>query len=132
MRTVQREILLVEDNKEIAHLVMLHLGDTGMRVTHAAGGNEGLQRALQQTFDLVILDLMLPDIDGMEICRAIRNSDDYTPVMMLTARSSELDRVLGLEIGADDYISKPFSIRELVASPGSKRCCVASIPAPTV
>jgi DNA-binding response OmpR family regulator len=115
MRTVQREILLVEDNTEIAHLVMLHLGDSGMRVTHAAGGNEGLQRALQQTFDLVILDLMLPDIDGMEICRTIRNSDDYTPVMMLTARSSELDRVLGLEIGADDYISKPFSIRELVA-----------------
>ncbi|MBT8116353.1 MAG: response regulator transcription factor [Gammaproteobacteria bacterium] len=112
---MQREILLVEDNTEIAHLVMLHLGDTGMRVTHAAHGNDGLQRALQQSFDLVILDLMLPDIDGMEICRAIRNSDDYTPVMMLTARSSELDRVLGLEIGADDYISKPFSIRELVA-----------------
>ena len=112
---MQKEILLVEDNAEIAHLVMLHLGDAGMRVTHAADGQEGLKKALGQTFDLVILDLMLPGIDGMEICRAIRRTDNYTPVMMLTARSAELDRVLGLEIGADDYVTKPFSIRELVA-----------------
>ncbi len=115
LRSVQKKILLVEDNAEIAHLVMLHLNDAGMHVTHANDGSDGLQLALKQSFDLVILDLMLPGIDGMEICRAIRNSDNYTPVMMLTARSSELDRVLGLEIGADDYISKPFSIRELVA-----------------
>ncbi len=115
LRSVQKKILLVEDNAEIAHLVMLHLNDAGMHVTHANDGNDGLQLALKQSYDLVILDLMLPGIDGMEICRAIRNSDNYTPVMMLTARSSELDRVLGLEIGADDYISKPFSIRELVA-----------------
>ncbi len=113
--TVQREILLIEDNPEIAHLVQLHLGDSGMHITHADNGNDGLRLALAQTFDLVILDLTLPGIDGMDICRAIRNKDDYTPVIMLTARTSELDRVLGLEIGADDYISKPFSIRELVA-----------------
>ena len=112
---MQKEILLVEDNAEIAHLVMLHLGDAGMQVTHAADGQEGLKKALGQTFDLVILDLMLPGLDGMEICRAIRRTDNYTPVMMLTARSAELDRVLGLEIGADDYVTKPFSIRELVA-----------------
>jgi DNA-binding response OmpR family regulator len=112
---VQRKILLVEDNPEIAHLVMLHLGDSGMQVTHAADGGEGQRLALGQRHDLVILDLMLPGIDGMEICRAIRSSDTYTPVVMLTARGSELDRVLGLEIGADDYITKPFSIRELVA-----------------
>ena len=112
---MQKEILLVEDNAEIAHLVMLHLGDAGMHVTHASDGEEGLKKALGQTFDLVILDLMLPGVDGMEICRAIRRTDNYTPVMMLTARSAELDRVLGLEIGADDYITKPFSIRELVA-----------------
>ncbi|MGB5261672.1 MAG: response regulator transcription factor [Gammaproteobacteria bacterium] len=112
---MQRKILLVEDNAEIAHLVMLHLGDSGMHVTHAADGEEGQRLALGQRHDLVILDLMLPGIDGMEICRAIRSSDTYTPVLMLTARGSELDRVLGLEIGADDYITKPFSIRELVA-----------------
>ena len=112
---MEREILLVEDNSEIAHLVTLHLGDTGMRVTHAAHGDEGQRLALGQRFDLVILDLMLPGTDGMEICRAIRRTDYYTPVLMLTARGSELDRVLGLEIGADDYITKPFSIRELVA-----------------
>ncbi|MDX1697035.1 MAG: response regulator transcription factor [Thiohalobacterales bacterium] len=115
MRTVQREILLVEDNPEIAHLVMLHLGDTGMQVTHAANGDDGLRLALERPFDLLILDLMLPGIDGMEICRAIRRNDTYTPVLMLTARTSELDRVLGLETGADDYLTKPFSIRELVA-----------------
>ena len=113
--TVQREILLVEDNPEIAHLVMLHLCDCGMQVTHAATGDDGLQLALGRPFDLVILDLMLPGIDGMEICRAIRGNDTYTPVLMLTARTSELDRVLGLETGADDYLTKPFSIRELVA-----------------
>lgn len=112
---MQKDILLVEDNDEIAHLVTLHLGDAGMRVTHAADGSNGLKLALSQRFDLVILDLMLPGVDGMEICRAIRAGDDYTPVMMLTARSAELDRVLGLEIGADDYVTKPFSIRELVA-----------------
>lgn len=112
---MQKQILLVEDNNEIAHLVSLHLGDAGMHVTHVADGDEGLRLALQQDFDLVILDLMLPGTDGMEICRAIRNSGRYTPVVMLTARGTELDRVLGLEIGADDYISKPFSVRELVA-----------------
>jgi DNA-binding response OmpR family regulator len=112
---MQRKILLIEDNPEIAHLVTLHLADQGMSVTHSAEGNEGLQQAVSGKFDLVILDLMLPGMDGMDICRAIRARDTYTPVLMLTARNTELDRVLGLEIGADDYLSKPFSIRELVA-----------------
>jgi len=112
---MQREILLIEDNPEIAHLVMLHLGDQGMSVTHSAEGNDGLRNASSGKYDLVILDLMLPGMDGMDICREIRSRDTYTPVLMLTARNTELDRVLGLEIGADDYLSKPFSIRELVA-----------------
>lgn len=112
---MQREILLIEDNPEIAHLVMLHLGDQGMSVTHSPEGNGGLSQASSGKYDLVILDLMLPGMDGMDICRAMRTQDTYTPILMLTARNTELDRVLGLEIGADDYLSKPFSIRELVA-----------------
>ena len=78
-------------------------------------GKTGLELALSKPYDLIILDLMLPGVDGMEICRRVRAASAYTPILMLTARSTELDRVLGLEIGADDYLTKPFSIRELLA-----------------
>ncbi len=110
-----RRILVIEDDKDIAHLVELHLKDTGYEVTLAHDGNAGLDRALSKPYDLIILDLMLPGMDGLEICRRVRAAVVYTPVVVLTSKSSELDRVLGLEIGADDYLTKPFSIRELIA-----------------
>jgi len=110
-----RRILVIEDDKDIAHLVELHLRDAGYQVTLAHDGNEGLDQALSKPYNLIILDLMLPGVDGLEICRRVRAASVYTPVVVLTSRSSELDRVLGLEIGADDYLTKPFSIPELLA-----------------
>ncbi len=112
---LMKNILIVEDNQDIANLVKIHLTDIQCKVVLAVNGNEGLQLAETKRFDLIILDLMLPGIDGLEICRRIRKQSDYTPVLMLTSKSTELDRVLGLEVGADDYLVKPFSIRELVA-----------------
>jgi DNA-binding response OmpR family regulator len=110
-----RNILVIEDNADIARLVMVNLRDKQLHVEHAADGQTGLDRALSGRYDLVILDLMLPEVDGLAICRTLRSERVYTPVLMLTARTSELDRVLGLEVGADDYLTKPFSVPELVA-----------------
>ncbi|MGE5173830.1 MAG: response regulator transcription factor [Betaproteobacteria bacterium] len=112
---MSRRILIIEDDKDIAHLVKLHLKDAGYDVSMAFDGASGLEQALAKPFELIILDLMLPGVDGMEICRRVRAAPAYTPILMLTAKSAELDRVLGLEIGADDYLTKPFSIRELLA-----------------
>lgn len=111
---VQR-VLLIEDDRDIAGLVGMHLGDEGYEVVTFHDGSEGLAAAKAQNFDLLVLDLMLPGTDGLTICRELRNRERYLPILMLTAKSSELDRVLGLELGADDYLTKPFSIRELVA-----------------
>lgn len=110
-----RRILIIEDHRDIADLVALHLRDGGMQVEVAYDGTRGLALALQTGYDLVILDLMLPGVEGLELCRRLRRNAVYTPVLMLTARSSEADRVAGLEIGADDYLIKPFSLRELLA-----------------
>jgi DNA-binding response OmpR family regulator len=110
-----KKVLVIEDNREIADLVALHLRDLEVEVTVAYDGHRGLDEALTRDYDLVILDLMLPGVEGLDICRQLRAKPDYTPILMLTARSSELDRVLGLEVGADDYLTKPFSIRELLA-----------------
>ena len=112
---LMKNVLIVEDHQDIANLVKMHLIDIQCNVTLASNGNEGLQLAESKRFDLIILDLMLPGINGLEICRHIRKQSDYTPVLMLTSKSTELDRVLGLEVGADDYLIKPFSILELVA-----------------
>ncbi len=108
-------ILIIEDDKDIAHLVELHLRDAGYEVGLAYNGNAGLDQALSKQYDLIILDLTLPGVDGVEICRQVRAAHCYTPMLILSSRSSELDRVLGLEMGADDYLTKPFSIRELMA-----------------
>jgi DNA-binding response OmpR family regulator len=110
-----KQVLVIEDNADIARLVSLHLQDIGAQSTVANTGTDGLTQATSKPFDLVILDLMLPGIDGIEICKRLRAQEDYTPILMLTAKSTELDRILGLEIGADDYLTKPFSVRELVA-----------------
>ena len=108
-------ILVVEDDQDIAALVAMHLEDAGARVECCGDGDTGLQRALSGEHDLLILDLMLPGTDGLEICRRVRARADYLPILMLTARGEEVDRILGLELGADDYLAKPFSVRELVA-----------------
>lgn len=112
---MSKKILVIEDDKDIAHLLRDNLQDIGYEVTLAFGGNEGLSLAISGNYHLIILDIMLPGRDGLEICRTIRSRTVYTPILMLTSRSSELDRVLGLELGADDYITKPFSVRELQA-----------------
>jgi len=110
-----RRVLIVEDDRDIAHLVSLHLKDIDCEAETVTDGRRGLERAHEGEHDLIILDLMLPGIDGLEICRRVRARSDYTPILMLTARNSEVDRVLGLELGADDYLTKPFSVLELVA-----------------
>jgi DNA-binding response OmpR family regulator len=112
---MSRTILVIEDDQDIAHLVELHLRDLGCEVNVAHDGHTGLTQALTAPYDLIILDLMLPGMEGMEVCRHLRARPHYTPILMLTAKSAELDRVLGLEVGADDYLTKPFSIRELLA-----------------
>ncbi|MEP6712204.1 MAG: response regulator transcription factor [Ferruginibacter sp.] len=110
-----KNILMIEDDANISELVDIHLKDIHCTTSHANTGAEGLKQALKNTFDLIILDITLPDTDGIEICRKIRAEKISTPVMMLTARSEEIDKVIGLETGADDYLTKPFSIRELIA-----------------
>jgi DNA-binding response OmpR family regulator len=109
------QVLVVEDNRDIAHLVRMHLGDIGIDVDHACDGVVGLREARSKDYDLIILDLMLPGLEGREVCRQLRAKNILTPILMLTAKSTEIDRVRGLEIGADDYMTKPFSILELVA-----------------
>jgi len=110
-----KRILVIEDDSDIAHLIQVHLKEVGCDVTVEPEGDKGLALALSGGFDLIILDLTLPGIDGLDVCKRLREQPDYMPLLMLTARSSEVDRVLGLEIGADDYLTKPFSLRELVA-----------------
>lgn len=107
-------ILIVEDDQDTVRLVRLYLSRDGHKVLEANDGEEGLRVARERHPDLVILDLMLPGIDGFEVCRTLRNESDL-PIIMLTARVEEEDRLLGLDVGADDYIAKPFSPRELAA-----------------
>ncbi len=114
-QTAQRRILVVEDEYDIATLVALHLRDAGYAVEIASDGAQGLAAALSGGFDLLVLDLLLPVIDGLELCRKLRGERLQVPILMVTSRDTELDRILGLEIGADDYLTKPFSVRELVA-----------------
>jgi len=110
-----KRVLLVEDDAHIADLICLHLGDEHFEVVHSADGSEGLRLLEQGGWDALILDLMLPGVDGLEICRHARAMARYTPIIITSARSSEMHRILGLELGADDYLAKPFSMPELVA-----------------
>lgn len=107
-------LLMVEDDERLAQLTTRYLEQYGIKVTHVADGREAIGIASQGCFDLILLDLMLPSCDGIEVCRALRAKLDV-PIIIVTARSDEADRVLGLEIGADDYVAKPFSSRELLA-----------------
>ncbi|MCP5441441.1 MAG: response regulator transcription factor [Chromatiaceae bacterium] len=112
---MSHSILIIEDDPDIARLVQMHLRDIDCEADIATDGNEGISRFKAGDYDLVILDLMLPGRDGISVCRDLRSRESYIPILMLTAKSSELDRVLGLEMGADDYLTKPFSIPELMA-----------------
>lgn len=109
------QVLIIEDDKDIAELISIHLTDLVCSIKHCVTGEEGLAMAAECPFDLIILDIMLPGLDGLEVCRRLRGQEIITPILMLTAKSEEIDKVLGLEIGADDYLTKPFSIREFVA-----------------
>ena len=110
-----KRILIIEDNEDLAQLLALHLRDLQHTTQLCFDGISGLEQVQQHQFELVILDLMLPGLDGLSICRHIRAQQDYTAILMLTAKASEYDRVLGLETGADDYVTKPFSITEVLA-----------------
>jgi len=109
------KVLVIEDELDIAKLVQLHVQDLPCEVSLAFDGIVGLAEAEAKPYDLIILDIKLPGIDGLEVCRRLRARGRYTPILMLTSKSSELDRVLGLEMGADDYLTKPFSVMELTA-----------------
>ena len=111
----RKAFLVIEDEKDIAELIALHLADLDADITQTHNGKAGLEKALSGSWDAVVLDLRLPGMDGIDICRQLRSQGFQQPILMLTARSTELDRVLGLEIGADDYMTKPFSALELQA-----------------
>lgn len=110
-----RQVLVIEDDEDIARLVKLQLAELSCTAKLAFDGAVGLAEAQATRYDLIVLDLMLPGVDGLEICRRVRGLEHYTPILMLTAKSGELDRVLGLEMGADDYLTKPFSVLEFAA-----------------
>ena len=112
---MRKRILVIEDERDIADLIRLHLEDLNYVVAVARDGNTGLRNSSTGAWDLIILDLRLPGIDGLEICRRLRRGSEHVPILMLTSKSSELDRVVGLEMGADDYVTKPFSVLELMA-----------------
>ena len=112
---MSKRILVIEDDLDMAGILEGQLTDAGYTVTVSHNGAQGLEIAARQEHDLIVLDLMLPETDGLEICRNVRAMPGYTPILMLTALSSEIDKVVGLEMGADDYMTKPFSLRELMA-----------------
>lgn len=110
-----KNVLLIEDDIHIKKLLEMHLRDMGCNMEMATNGKDGYEKALTHSFDLLVLDIMLPDKDGIEICRDLRARAVKTPILMLTARSEEVDKIIGLETGADDYLTKPFSVREFLA-----------------
>jgi len=110
-----KKALIVEDEKHIVELLSIHLKDLDLDVDTSNNGKDGLDLVLTNDYSVILLDIMMPEKDGIEVCRELRGAGIKTPVLMLTAKSEEFDKVLGLEIGADDYLTKPFSVRELIA-----------------
>lgn len=108
-------ILVVDDEPNIIRLARMYLEQDGFRVIDIGDGEIALEKIQELRPDLILLDLMLPKVDGMEVCRRLRSQRDYTPILMLTARGNDIDKILGLELGADDYMTKPFNPREMVA-----------------
>ncbi len=112
---MNQKVLLIEDDPDIGKLLEIHLEDMELELDNATDGKNGLQKALENEYELVILDINLPRLDGLEVLKGIRAQKKSLPVLMLSAKSEEFDKVLGLELGADDYMTKPFGIRELMA-----------------
>lgn len=112
---LHKRILLVEDDTPIAERLQAHLADAGFEVEHVADGDHALRRLADTSWDAMLLDPMLPGVDGLEVCRRARQSGGYLPIVMMSARAAEVHRIQGLELGADDYIAKPFSVLEVVA-----------------
>lgn len=112
---MERSILIVEDEPSIVTLIKYNLEKSGFKTEVAYNGEEAIEKAMQTKFDLIVLDLMLPKMDGMEVCKTIRKNENYVPILMLTAKDNEYDKIYGLEMGADDYLTKPFSPKELIA-----------------
>ncbi len=112
---MKEKILIIEDEKDLVKGLKLNFSDEGYEVDFALNGDEGFQKAMNENPDIIILDLMLPGKNGLDICKELRQNNIHTPIIMLTAKSEEIEKVVGLEIGADDYMAKPFSIRELLA-----------------
>ncbi len=110
-----KKVLIIEDDKEISGLLEIHLSDLNCDIYKEFDGLKGFNEAKGKKFDLIVLDIMLPNMDGFEICKELRKQEINTPILMLTSKSEETDKVLGLEFGADDYLTKPFSIREFIA-----------------
>lgn len=128
-----RRVLVIEDEPDMAELLSLHLAELPAQVQAAGDGLLGLQAAQQQgPWDLIVLDLRLPGLGGLDVCRALRQAGDRVPILMLTARGAELDRVLGLELGADDYLTKPFSVLELAARARARAVAPCRWPRGTV
>ena len=133
---MSKRVLIVEDEKNIVDILSFNLTREGYETLEAFDGQSGLQLALEQNPDLILLDLMLPKMNGFDVCKSIRAQNRSAPIIMLTAREEETDKVLGLELGADDYITKPFSMRELLARVKAnirrtEMLAVAAPPAPT-
>jgi len=110
-----KKVLVVEDDPNISELIQIHLKDLGYEIQVRNNGKLGFEEANSNPYDLIILDIMLPEMDGIAICQRLRALDNFTPILMITAKSEEIDKVMGLESGADDYITKPFKIREFIA-----------------
>ena len=110
-----KKVLIIEDDKEISDLLEIHLRDLNCEISKEFDGLKGFNKAKGEYIDLIVLDIMLPNMDGFEICKELRKQEINTPILMLTSKSEETDKVLGLEFGADDYLTKPFSIREFIA-----------------
>ena len=108
-------VLIVEDDMDIADLIRVNLAELDINIDVSAHGNDGYQRAMSKDYSLIMLDVMLPGMNGLDICREVRERKPHQAIILITSKNAELDRVLGLELGADDYITKPFSIRELQA-----------------
>ena len=126
---MEKKILIVEDEQNIVDILSFNLEREGYDTIEAYDGPTGLKLALEENPDLILLDLMLPGMDGFDVCRQIRRAGHATPILMLTAREEEADKVLGLELGADDYITKPFSMRELLARVKANIRRVGMVPA---
>ncbi|MEO1262790.1 MAG: response regulator transcription factor [Bacteroidota bacterium] len=110
-----KKVLIIEDDPNLIDLLEIHLKDLNCDLSKAMDGKKGYELAASNAYDLIVLDIMLPEMDGLEVLRRLRGKEIKTPVLMLTARSEEIDKVLGLEMGADDYLTKPFSVREFIA-----------------